>query len=510
MEDKLRAHMDHLFRDVPPTKQATEIKEEILQNITDKYHDLLAEGKTEEAAYNIAVASIGDLSELLQSLKENKSSQYAEASTEYQNWKKKSAVRVTIAVMLYILSLVPAIVMDMLNMGDIGALGMFTIIAVATGLLVYNNMTKPAHNKADDTIAEEFKEWQENNDTNKQTWKAINGALWSIIVALYFIISFSTGAWYVTWVIFLIGGAVESILKLIFTNNVNGGNTSTTRIVQLVAKIVLIVSIVAIIVVVLVKGSLFNFNFGAIGFGTGNIYDNADKYSVGNGSVEADTLDSLSIDWIDGSVDVLLYDGTTIEIAEEGSDSLEEKKRVHYYYNKGKLDIQYQKSGNILQFGKTGYNKKLTVRIPRALAENIQSFDGNFVSTAVDLEQITVKDVNIDIVSGDVSLSGAFDDLEINSVSGNLEVFSSVTPKNAECDTVSGDVELYIPSTSEFRAEFDSVSGDIDCELSYDSKDDGVIRKGDDSNSYEFDSVSGDVKICGSEETDPVETQPQS
>ena len=31
MEDKLRAHMDHLFREVPLTKKSVELKEEILQ-----------------------------------------------------------------------------------------------------------------------------------------------------------------------------------------------------------------------------------------------------------------------------------------------------------------------------------------------------------------------------------------------------------------------------------------------------------------------------------------------
>ena len=49
MENKLRAYMDHLFQDVPNTKKAVEVKEEILQNIVDKYHDLVAEGKSEEA-----------------------------------------------------------------------------------------------------------------------------------------------------------------------------------------------------------------------------------------------------------------------------------------------------------------------------------------------------------------------------------------------------------------------------------------------------------------------------
>ena len=43
--------MDHLFREVPPTKKSVELKEEILQNLVDKYHDLINEGKNEEAAY---------------------------------------------------------------------------------------------------------------------------------------------------------------------------------------------------------------------------------------------------------------------------------------------------------------------------------------------------------------------------------------------------------------------------------------------------------------------------
>lgn len=38
MENKLRAYMDHLFQDVPNAKKAVEVKEEILQNIVDKYH----------------------------------------------------------------------------------------------------------------------------------------------------------------------------------------------------------------------------------------------------------------------------------------------------------------------------------------------------------------------------------------------------------------------------------------------------------------------------------------
>ena len=36
--------------------------------------------------------------------------------------------------------------------------------------------------------------------------------MWLLIVILYFIISFSTRAWYITWLIFLGGAAVECLL----------------------------------------------------------------------------------------------------------------------------------------------------------------------------------------------------------------------------------------------------------------------------------------------------------
>lgn len=216
MENKLRAYMDHLFREVPDSKNAVEVKEEILQNLIDKYHDLLAEGKSEEAAYNIAIASIGDVSELLDSLKE-KEQVCGPKQEAYMHWKRKSAGIIAIAVMLYILCIIPPIIVDAIGANDaIGACLMFVFIAIATGLLVYNAMTKPAQTKMDDTMMEDFKEWKNKNDEKRQAMKSIKSALWSIITVLYFIISFTTGAWYITWVIFLIGAACESIIKAIF------------------------------------------------------------------------------------------------------------------------------------------------------------------------------------------------------------------------------------------------------------------------------------------------------
>ena len=217
MEDKLRAHMDHLFREVPLTKKSVELKEEILQNLVDKYHDLIAEGKSEEAAYNIAVASVGDISELLDSLKEESAAPDPACSDEYIHWKKRSAILVPIAVMLYILSVLPVIVTEELHVNDaIGACGFFLFIGIATAIIIFNNMSKPTMDKLDSTIVNEFKEWKANQEGRKRARKSFNSALWTIIVILYFLVSFSTGAWYITWILFLMGAAAENIIKAIF------------------------------------------------------------------------------------------------------------------------------------------------------------------------------------------------------------------------------------------------------------------------------------------------------
>ena len=68
MNEKLRCYIDDLFANAPSTVRAVELKEELYQNLTDKYNDLIAQGKSEESAYNIAIASIGDVDSLISGL----------------------------------------------------------------------------------------------------------------------------------------------------------------------------------------------------------------------------------------------------------------------------------------------------------------------------------------------------------------------------------------------------------------------------------------------------------
>jgi len=214
MEDKLRRYVESLFEGTAPTRKATELKEEMIQNIEDKYKDLLSEGKTPEAAFNISVAGIGDVRTLLREVERSATSELDEAAQQ------KSAMLTAIAVTGYIVSILPLIILSVLIGGRYANLAgvtiMFLLVAGSTGLLVYNSMTKPKQHR-DDTMVEEFREWQAETHDRRALRSAISYALWSLVLVSYFILSFQTGAWYITWVLFILGAAIESIINIFFS-----------------------------------------------------------------------------------------------------------------------------------------------------------------------------------------------------------------------------------------------------------------------------------------------------
>jgi len=218
MEDMIRNYIEDLFADTAPTRKAVELKEEMIQNLNDKYSDLISEGKTQEAAYNIAIAGIGDISALLSEL-ESEAISYEPDLIGTSVSREKSAMLTAIAVMLCILCTLPLIMLNMINFryaNIVGVPTMFVLIATAAGILIYNNMTKPKYSKASDSIVEDFRKWQSDSHDRKALRKAISSALWAVTVVCYVLFSSLTGWWHPAWVIFLLAAAVEAILNIFF------------------------------------------------------------------------------------------------------------------------------------------------------------------------------------------------------------------------------------------------------------------------------------------------------
>lgn len=123
--------------------------------------------------------------------------------------KNKFARNLAISVGLYILSLVAIILLSALfNQPIIGVSLFFTIIAIATGIIIYSAIV---YGKDKEEEKKKTKQEKKKDVVAKQLADIIG--LVGIIV--YLLVSFLTGAWHLTWIIFIAIGLVNAIVKLI-------------------------------------------------------------------------------------------------------------------------------------------------------------------------------------------------------------------------------------------------------------------------------------------------------
>ena len=123
-----------------------------------------------------------------------------------QNVKSNFARNIAIAVMLYIFSIISIVLCAaQFDQPIIGVCIFFALVAIGTGILIYNGIY--------------YSKESEEKPSAKQNSlvKQVTGIVDAIGVTIYLLISFATMAWHITWIIFLIVGIVNEIIKLIFT-----------------------------------------------------------------------------------------------------------------------------------------------------------------------------------------------------------------------------------------------------------------------------------------------------
>lgn len=201
MREKLIQYVSLLFAGA---ENCEDIRQEILQNTLDRYDDLIAEGKTPEAAYRLAITGIGDINEIL-----GKQDMVLPAFPEAPRKKEtggdtpvKKLLR-AIAVGLYILCPLPLIVLAEIGMDTFGLCGTLCFVAAATILIILGGKKDDKSHRSNDT---------DDDAPKSELSKSVSSLIWAIGLALYLIVSFLTMAWHVTWVIFPILGAVSSLV----------------------------------------------------------------------------------------------------------------------------------------------------------------------------------------------------------------------------------------------------------------------------------------------------------
>jgi len=209
MNEKIKAHVDSLFSQTSDTPQTHDVKEELLANLNDKYDDLVDSGKSGEEAFLLAIAGIGDIGSLLSDL-----SHSAAYDSETQAAERKTgSVIVSIGIALYVFSLAVFVLLAMLQLEQFGFVAMIAVCAVATGFVVFGvNKGKVLYTRTNDTFVEEYKEMVSEDDRRRKLKGAASSSLWTLLVVIYFAISFLTGKWSVTWILFVAGACLQQFL----------------------------------------------------------------------------------------------------------------------------------------------------------------------------------------------------------------------------------------------------------------------------------------------------------
>ncbi len=129
-----------------------------------------------------------------------------EANEESTENKKKSALLLAVSVMLYILCIVPVIVIP----NQVGTVLMLVMVAIATGMIIFRAKLNSSENNDKEEVEKEPPK------PENPILKAVKRCVWVLAIVVYIVISFSSGAWYITWLVFPITGAVIDVIKACF------------------------------------------------------------------------------------------------------------------------------------------------------------------------------------------------------------------------------------------------------------------------------------------------------
>ena len=146
--------------------------------------------------------------ELFIELKEKESSQNTECVIDLEEEKLKTSKKakgIASSVVLYFLGVVWIMIsIPVMNMNPIVASAIFLLICgIATGIIIYVCIRYKKIKTPKETEADKLR-------------NQISDVVAVIVAIIYLIISFKTMAWHLTWIIWVIFGLFEEILKLIF------------------------------------------------------------------------------------------------------------------------------------------------------------------------------------------------------------------------------------------------------------------------------------------------------
>ena len=213
-------------------------------------------------------------------------------------------------------------------------------------------------------------------------------------------------------------------------------------------KAILICIIVLLAVIVIAAGIGYGIgraiknNVNVVSGGADFRYSDAGSYNIGNGDI-SQKISKISINWLNGEVKVSEYSGSTLTIKDEViSGALKEELKLRWKKEGNEVKIQYAEADKKLYLD--DFKKNLVVMVPSSWS---------------------LDKVEIDVVSADSTIAlGSLKELDWHSVNGNMDAkVDSIS--SVECNTVNGDVSLYMKKSGPKELDIDSVNSDVTISL---------------------------------------------
>lgn len=408
-----------------------------------------------------------------------------EKRTDIKKKRTVSSVILAISIMLYITCVCPVILLT--EYEKLGIMLMFTMIAIATAAIIIRaNTLTLLHitgRSVDIAPKEVEKALPEKKTVSQIVFSVLSGIYWAIVCIVYFVVSFTTFKWEITWLIFVCGALAYAIVHGVFSLVI--GKHRVGSIIKIV--------ICSILLFALLSPTLISFNDKtSISFGgTAFSYDDSEYTAGGFSLPENSVVKELSIDWIAGNVTVEYWDENYISVSE--TSNLPRTDSLYYRYTGASLDIKFQ--GSRFRIPNDVAGKDLTVKLPKNTRLDelyVTNISGNTV-----INSGIYNEVDFDTVSGDVTWSGETKIIDVDTVSGKIDLTFEKDPYSISIDGVSGSAYLTMPKeTQGFYVEFDSLSGIVIWDTSVISSDLVGHHYKNGSTDIEFDSVSGNLNIA--------------
>ena len=246
-------------------------------------------------------------------------------------------------------------------------------------------------------------------------------------------------------------------------------------------------------------------------------------FEIGEGSIPADAVTHIELDWIDGEVEIVPCQDRYFSVTEFAQDELPESAKVRWRVSEdgSTLTVRYRKSSWFFGVGSGNREKKLTLRVPERFFDQLSSLDVSVVSTnvtvkgmvaesfsfssdmgALSTEKCVFGSVSVTTKNGDIRVGADVDGtVEMSSRNSALTLITGTCPQQIKVETKGGDVTLSLPEDASFALEWTTDKGGITSDFA--GRQDGTVYTvGTGEKQYSVQSRKGDLLLTVTKATE--------